>query len=360
MSRAVSIYPVKKNLERELRKIETDPFNKEILTSYYKVRSTQVEPTTIVADFGRINVMSRILNKKFEDATLQDMQDLNFKIGRMPNKDNTKNKFRKVLKAFYGWLRGYPKGDFPPEVKWITLKRIPSVTVRSEDLLSYEECIRITEQAATLRDKALFQCLLDSGCRIGEVLTVKVGEVEFNERGAILYADGKTGPQPCILTWSAEILRIWMDNHPFKHDKEAPLWPVMPREKPLQMSYASAKKSFKKCVKKAGYPDRRVWLHLLKHVSSTHDANTGMPDSFRRYKHHWTQNSKMPAVYEHLSQSIIPNIQNETWKKVIDSAVVKKWNDTPHQGSVMSGIDRLLAELKGDPKKVEKLLALIS
>jgi len=50
------------------------------------------------------------------------------------------------------------------------------------------------------------------------------------------------------------------------------------------------------------------------HVPLGIDAMNGMPDSFRKYKHHWAPNSKMSAVYEHLSQSIIPNIQNETWR----------------------------------------------
>ncbi len=205
---------------------------------------------------------------------------------------------------------------YTPEVKWITLKKIPLVTVKPEDLLSYDECLRITEFASNLRDKALFQCLLDAGCRIGEILTVKAGEVKFNDNGAILYGQGKTGNQPCILTWSARILGIWLNNHPFRANKDAPLWPVLGCAQPKQISYDAIRIRFAKCVRKAGY-QRRVWLHLLKHVSSTEDAIKGMPDSYRRYKHHWTQDSRMPQVYEHLSKSMIHKIQNETWKTMV-------------------------------------------
>jgi len=308
-------------MERQLSLIDKDLHNKEILTRYYKVRSTKVNVATVLAEFIRLNMMSRILDKKFEDAKIQDIEDLVFKIDQRDNSPNTKNKFCKVLKGFYRWLKGYPKGEYPPEVKWITLKKVPITTVRPEDLLTYEECVRITEFASCLRDKALFQCLLDAGCRIGEILTARVGEVEFNDAGAILYSDGKTGYQPCILTWSAKILAIWLNNHPFRDNKEAPLWPLRMREKPEQMSYAAAKRAFAKCVDKAGYT-RRVWLHLFKHVSSTEDFNNGMPDSFRKYKHHWTPDSKMGRVYEHLSKSIIHKIQNETWKRVVGSEVI--------------------------------------
>lgn len=390
MSRAELIYPIRRNIEKEFFKINKDPFNKEILTRYYKVRNSQVRPATILFEFGRLNVMSRLLGKKLEDVTVQDMEDLVFKIDQMKISDNTKNKFRKVLKAFYRWMRGCSKGEYPPEVKWITLKRIPLVTVRPDDLLTYEECLRITEFAKNLRDKALFQCLLDAGCRIGEILTAKVGEVEFNDNGAIIYSEGKTGNEPCILTWSSRILGTWLNNHPFRDNKDAPLWPILGRSSPKQVSYDCMRMKFKECARKAGHR-RRVWLHLLKHVSSTEDARNGMPDSFRRYKHHWTQNSKMPQVYEHLSKSIIHKIQKESWKLVgvsksneeqakpinllktcrrcsfenpRDSGYCNRcgfsFDENRATGAVVlkSKID-LLNKLMEDPEKLDKLLALI-
>lgn len=315
MSRAESIYPIRKCLEKELSKIDKDPFNREILTRYYKVRNSQVRPATLLFIFLRLNVMSKLLNKKFEDATVQDIENLVYNIDQLQNGDNTKNKFRKILKAFYRWMKGYSKYEYPPEVKWITLKKIPLVTVQPDDLISYEECLRITEFASNLRDKALFQCLLDAGCRIGEILTARIGEVEFNDNGAIIYTEGKTGNEPCILTWSSRILGLWLNNHPFRNLKDAPLWPVLGCKTPVQVAYHVIRMNFAECARKAGYR-RRVWLHLLKHVSSTEDASKGMPDSFRRYKHHWTQDSKMPQVYEHLSKSIIHKIQKESWKVV--------------------------------------------
>lgn len=66
----------------------------------------------------------------------------------------------------------------------------------------------------------------------------------------------------------------------------------------------------------------------------------GMSDVFRRYKQHWTQNSKMPAVYEHLSRSIIPSIQNETWKVLTGS---HKAGSEP----VKQGVNILLKLCKG-------------
>lgn len=63
--------------------------------------------------------MSKMLNKKFEDATVPDIENLIFEIDGLKNADSTKNKYRKVLKAFYRWMRGCAPREYPPEVKWI-------------------------------------------------------------------------------------------------------------------------------------------------------------------------------------------------------------------------------------------------
>lgn len=310
MSRAELIYPLKERIEKEILKLNEDIHNGEILIRYYKVRSSQLAIATVFNNLNRLRIMSQILQKKFADATKQDIENLVFEIDRMCKSPNTANKYKKILKKFYQWMRE-SEPEYPPEVKWIRMRKVPFVAVSENDLIPFEEALRITECASNLRDKALFQCKLDAGCRIGEILTPRIEEVKFNDGGAIVYSDGKTGYQPIILTWSAKILAQWLNIHPFRHDPTAPLWPLLDREKPLQLSYAAAYNSFKKCVKKSGCP-KRVWPHLFKHISSSYDSEIGLSDSYRKFKHHWTPDSKMAKVYEHLSSSIIPKIQNQT------------------------------------------------
>lgn len=328
MSRAELIYPLRKQMEREIGKIERDPYNRMILTRYYKVRSSEISLATLLADFIRLNQISKMLAKRFEKTTVRDLEDLIFRIDQVTKADSTKNKFRQSLKQFFRWMKGCAPGENPPETKWIRRKKVPLVSVTPADLPSFEKSVEVTECASNLRDKALFQCKLDAGCRIGEILTPLIEEVEFNDGGAIIYSDGKTGKAPLILTWSAKILAQWLNSHPFKNNPKAPLWVILERREPVQLSYAAAYQVFKKCVKKSGYP-KRMWPHLFKHVSSTEDAARGMPDSYRRYKHHWTPNSRMPQVYEHLSKSIILKVQNETWNKVVGIKKEMTENEKP-------------------------------
>jgi hypothetical protein len=160
------------------------------------------------------------------------------------------------------------------------------------------------------------------------------------------------------------------------------------------MSYSAAYTAFKKCVKKSGCK-KRVWPHLFKHVSSSYDSEIGLPESYRKFKHHWTPNSKMTRVYEHLSPSIIPKIQLQTMKLMnqpVDESQLQKplqeielhkkcrrcdfdnlrdaiycnrcafpLNDSEAMEMSLkrSSLDTLLKKIREDPEKMERLLAII-
>ena len=46
------------------------------------------------------------------------------------------------------------------------------------------------------RDKAFIMTLWESGCRVGEILALRIRHVAFDEYGAILRVSGKTGDPP--------------------------------------------------------------------------------------------------------------------------------------------------------------------
>ena len=65
---------------------------------------------------------------------------------------------------------------------------------------------------------------MDSGARIGEILSRNVGNVEFDQYGAIMIVDAKTGQRRIRLTACVGDLQSWINNHPMKEDPEAPLF----------------------------------------------------------------------------------------------------------------------------------------
>ena len=65
----------------------------------------------------------------------------------------------------------------------------PKVTHKRRRYFSHDEVIRIVEACRSIRDKALILCLLDSSCRIGELVHLR--DVDLKESSFVV--SGKTG-----------------------------------------------------------------------------------------------------------------------------------------------------------------------
>ena len=326
-SRAHLIYPLERTKKKYVEKIESDRYNRDILLRYYRVRKTQVELSTIVRELAGLNKMSRILNKKFERATKQDIEKLVSDMDDLPNADSTKNRDWTVLVGFYRWLKGYPKKRLPPIVDWIQFKKLPITPYTADDMISEAEVIRISGFATNLRNKAIIQNKVDGACRIGELLTSKIGEIKQTDYGAEIKCDGKTGSsKPIILSWSTPILMQWLNIHPFRDDPEAPIYCALEYNRPKYLSQAGALRMLKEAAIRAGVK-KRMWLHLLKHVGCTEDARRGMPDGLRKFKHHHSMNSRMDGVYVHFAGGDVPDIQKFTMESIGKSVPVAEKKD---------------------------------
>jgi predicted amidophosphoribosyltransferase len=148
--------------------------------------------------------------------------------------------------------------------------------------------------------------LYESGCRIGELLTLKIKNVSFDDYGAILIVSGKTGSRRVRIISSAPALASWIENHPFKNNPEAFLWVVLgTRNHHEMMSYASVCSLLRKLAKKAGIK-KRVNPHSFRHARATHLASFLTEAQLCQHMG-WVQGSDMASTYVHLSGRDVDN-----------------------------------------------------
>jgi site-specific recombinase XerD len=62
--------------------------------------------------------------------------------------------------------------------------RMPKLGRPQPDIFTKDEVLALLAAAATLRDKAIVLCLLDTGCRVGEFAALRVGNVSLHD-GAV-------------------------------------------------------------------------------------------------------------------------------------------------------------------------------
>jgi integrase/recombinase XerD len=282
------------------------PQNKSAIQRFYS--DCLVEGLTLARISKLLHHLRRIamiLNKDFEEASKDDIVRVVKEIETNTSwSPATKHDYKVVLKKFYKWLRG--TGEFPEEVKWIkaTLKngnhKLP------EELLAEEDVRKLIEAAQHPRDKALILVLYESGCRIGELLTLRIKNILFDENGAVLLVNGKTGQRRVRIIASAPLLSAWLNNHPFREKPDAPLWTVIGTKNHNQpLTYPSVATQLRKIAKRAGVR-KKVNPHAFRHARATFLASNLTEAQMKEY-FGWVQSSDMASVYVHLSGRDVDN-----------------------------------------------------
>lgn len=243
--------------------------------------------------------------------TEQDIKKLlSLLVRKYPNKA-TGNTVRMSLRK---WLICSGQKSLVEHVKTIKGKvneKLP------DDMITKQELEAMLKNCSHPRDAAIIALLYDSGCRIGELLSMRVRDVEFDEQGAIVtFPRGKTGWRKNRIVFAASYLRIWLSVHEYIEDRDGPLFysrnghylddtldainkaqPGNKEKNPL--SSDGIRRNLKIIAVKAGIK-RRIHPHLFRHSRATELANH-MTEQQLKKQLGWTAASTMAAKYVHLT-----------------------------------------------------------
>lgn len=173
------------------------------------------------------------------------------------------------------------------------------------DILTEEEILRLIKFAKYARNKALISLLYESGCRIGELLNLRIKDISFDDYGAVIIVNGKTGMRRIRLINSIPLLAQYMEEHKFNDDLDAPLFYRMDKPAKVKLTEKGVNKISKDCAKEAGIK-KRIYPYILRHSRATHLAKHLTEQELKIY-FGWTGDSRMASVYVHLSGKDIEN-----------------------------------------------------
>lgn len=169
-----------------------------------------------------------------------------------------------------------------------------------EGMITEEDVKLLIKNAEHPRDKAFISLLYESGCRIGELLTLRIKNISFDEHGVLINVFGKTGSRKIRLIASTPYLSSWLQNHPFKDNLDSPLWINHgQRNHNEAMVYSTARKLLESTFERAKLLKKHN-PHLFRHSRATYLANHFTEFQMNQYLG-WVQGSNMPATYVHLS-----------------------------------------------------------
>ncbi len=309
----IDLYNYPKRLESALEKLENEPKinqkNKKDIVSFSRVRLAKGSSHGRVAKvIYCMEYWAKWVKKPFKEAT---KDDLVMAVGELENTElaeHTRYDLKIVLKMFYKWLEGNDE-VMPSKIVWLKPKLKNKKHKLPEELLTEDEVLKLVEAAGNPRDKAFILMIYESGCRIGEILTLRMKNIGFDEYGAILRVNGKTGDRRVRIISSAPALASWMELHPSGKDPEAMLWHSTWRnskkKKPQNLSHGTVYTLLKEYATKAGIK-KRIYPHLFRHSRATALANK-LTESQMKEHFGWVQGSEMAATYVHLSGRDVDN-----------------------------------------------------
>jgi integrase len=251
----------------------------------------------------KLRAMLEIIDVPVEKATRRDIEKLVLKLEEKHLRPVTFIDYLFILKRFFKFVKF---GDvdretpYPEEVKWIR-RKVKANEGRRAEFLTPSEVKAMIGVAEKIRDKAMIAVGFEGGFRTGELLGLDIKDLSFDELGVRAKVRGKTGERIVRLISSAPLLTRYLETHPEHSNPDAPLWLTeVGNWKNHRVTWRGWNSTIRYCAMKAGIKGKNVHSYLLRHGSATEMAKF-LSDAEMKVRYGWTLDSRMSAVYIHLS-----------------------------------------------------------
>jgi integrase len=275
--------------------------NKELISKFRDYCLLQDYSIARIVKFYEIlKTFGTKLGKDFDKATREDVEKFAVEVQKRKLSPWTRTTYNQIIRRFYRWING--DKTCPEIVSWLPtrIKQSDKKMLSDKELITEEEIQKVIEACENTRDKALLSTLFESGCRIGEIATLQIKNVNFDENGVVITVQGKTGSRKIRLIASSGHLANWINQHPQKQDPEAPVWTsIGTTNHNKKVKYDSIRFRIKMIFQKAGIT-KRCNPHLFRHSRATLMANHLTEFQMNQY-FGWTQGSEMPSTYVHMT-----------------------------------------------------------
>lgn len=284
---------------------------------YAKGRTGDNRIVKLTVQLARI---AKDLGLPFGRVTKRDAEALMAKYTRSKEwTEATKADYRRAFKQFYLWLEEedprLDAGDQAAREFYRWLKKAGNVVTSYKDpQIDYGEVITeedldllLRKGAANAKERAFLAVLHEGGLRIGEMLNLRLADLEHSENSILLSVQGKTGRRRVPICWALGTLTRWLDDHPRKDEPAAPLWTgdnSCRWHQPLL--YPGAYKMVRRCFDRAGLK-KPARLHWFRHSRASVYTAAGMNEATLKLYGGWTPGSRQLKRYVHINSK---NVQD--------------------------------------------------
>jgi len=234
-------------------------------------------------------------NKPADEITKYDIEEY-ILWRKKNNKPKTVHNDIVDLRLFFKELK--PENDFFNDIH----STAPKNKLPVSELVNEKDVQKLVDACSNQRDRTLIFMYWDSAARLNELLDLNIRNIEFDEYGAVIIPDGKTGMRRIRLIECVPDLQTLVNMHPMRDNPDAPLF-VTSRKygtEPRRLDSHTVQNMMKTVAKHAGVK-KNIHPHAFRHGRITNLAKNGFIEADLRIIAGWEDNSKMPSIYIHLS-----------------------------------------------------------
>ena len=218
---------------------------------------------------------------------------------------NTRNYFYYILKIICQEVGRPELMDPIPKPRTVS-------TVRRQDLLTQQEISSLLKACRDLYEHAIIEVLVESGCRISEVLSLMIQDIHHDKNFIYLNVDGKTGAREIpLLRSNLPSFECFLATHP-NRDSGYVFYHRWHLDRPHL--YRAMLYRITELFERAGVRKRDKTIHIFRHTKATYLLELGVPESIIKRFMGWSENSNMISNYTHLTSKSVKDFFSRLYK----------------------------------------------
>lgn len=211
------------------------------------------------------------INRPFEQVTTNDIRIYLYETQKRTGVSNrTLDGKRLVINTFMDWCwkEGYIPNNPCASIKPIKFEEKP------REPLSNMELEIVRDACENYRDKAMIELFYSTGCRLSEMVNLKISDIDFASKEVHLFGKGSKHRTSYLNAKAEYMLKKYFELERSKESISDSVFVIF--RKPYNGMHKGAIYARVKAIQKRSGIERSLFPHLLRHTMATDALNRGM------------------------------------------------------------------------------------
>jgi len=214
----------------------------------------------------KLDKLAIYFNKPISTITSADIKMFMY-VNSEGKQENSLNTFMTPIKLFFSWCQNE---EFIIKNPCASLKPVKEPK-RLRKPLNEEQVEILRDSLTTLREKALFEFMISTGCRLNEVCNVKISDLNLNSKTLLVIGKGDKERR---VYFTERCKRALINYINYRKDNNMYLF-VSQRAPNRKLGDRAVQSIVKKMKIKSGL-DIKLHPHIFRHTFATNALNAGM------------------------------------------------------------------------------------